>query len=270
MVAIYTGAGAGFDRGSGSVLGGSGLLGSSILGRGGEQLFLNAANGNLLVSQRDEFLIGKGLDALVSRTYNSQGDLSDDNNDNWRQGYDRRVYGLTGTLNSVGSTVKRVSGDGSEITYTWNEAKSAYIATDGAGSYDKLTNSANAWTWTDGDSQVTETYQAYNAIWRITSQTDTDGNSLTFSYTGDKLTQVTTADGSTISYSWSGNNLTQVTTSPTTKLPCTAKLPMELITAPASAPVRIRRVAATLSERRKSVAIKSNDGKVEKSTGFAT
>ncbi len=40
------------------------------------------------------------------------------------------------------------------------------------------------------------------------------------------------------------------TTNPITKLPCTAKAPIELMTSPASAPVRIKRVAATFSDRR--------------------
>src|SRR5207248_4952119 len=118
MVAIFTGAGTGFDRGSGSVLGSAGLLGSSSLGRGGDQVFLNAANGNLMISDQDEFLVGRGLDVSVNRTYNSQGDLSDDNGDNWRFAADRRVFNLTGTANATGSTVHRMSADGSDITYT--------------------------------------------------------------------------------------------------------------------------------------------------------
>ena len=119
MVAIFTGQGAGFERGSGASLGGVGLLGSSGLGRNGEQVFVNVATGNLLISQRDEFLVGKGPDVAISRTYNSQGAL-DENGDHWRQSTDRRVFGLTGTVNAAGSSVKRVSADGSEITYSWN------------------------------------------------------------------------------------------------------------------------------------------------------
>jgi YD repeat-containing protein len=211
MVAIFTGAGLGFERGSGSVLGGAGMLGQASLGRNGEQLHLNAATGNLLISQRDEFLVGRGPDAAISRTYNSLGNLSDENGDNWRQSTDRRIYGLTGALNTAGSTVRRVSADGSEILYTWNH--DAYVATDGSGAHDKLIHASGTWTWTDGASQMRETYLAHGSQWRISQQIDTDGYALTFSYTGDQLTRVQTADLGAVDYVWSGNNITQITTS---------------------------------------------------------
>lgn len=161
MVAIFAGTGAGFERGSGSVLGKVGLLGGSALGRGGENVFVNAANGNLLINRQDEFLVGRGPDVAIARTYNSLADAGDDNNDNWRQSTDRRVFDLVGPFNSWGSSVKRVAGDGSVVTYSWDGT--AYVATDGAGAYDKLTHSGGVWTWTDGDSQITETYHSYVA-----------------------------------------------------------------------------------------------------------
>src|SRR5688572_14501993 len=121
MVAIFTGAGAGFERGSGSVLGSQGLLGGASLGRGGEQVLVNAFNGNLMISHRDEFLVGRGPDTAVARTYNSKGDVAhDDNGDLWRQGTDRRVFGLSGTVNASGSSISRLAGDGSVITYHWD------------------------------------------------------------------------------------------------------------------------------------------------------
>ncbi|PTS90545.1 hypothetical protein DBR17_01085, partial [Sphingomonas sp. HMWF008] len=211
MVSIFTGLGSGFERGSGATLGGAGLLGSGTIGRSGEQVSLNAATGNLLISQRDEFLVGRGPDASIARTYNSLGDASDENSDNWRQSTDRRIYGLTGMANTSGSTVKRVAADGSEVTYGWNGT--AYVATDGAGAYDRLSYDGSSWSWTDGDSQVSERYaNVYNGQWRITSVIDTSGNALTFTYNGAQLDKVTTANGEYVQYSWSGSNITQIVT----------------------------------------------------------
>jgi YD repeat-containing protein len=222
MVSIFTGLGAGFERGSGTTLGASGLLGSGTLGRSGEQVSLNAATGNLLISKGDEFLVGRGPDVSIARTYNSLGDLSDDNGDNWRQSTDRRVYGLTGTVNASESTIKRVSGDGSEITYAWNGT--SYRATDGAGAFDTLSYNGSTWTWTDGDSLISETYaNVYNGQWRITAATDTNGNALNFSYDGANLTRVTTANGEYEQYVWSGNNITQIVTGYTDLTTNTAK-----------------------------------------------
>lgn len=211
MVAIFSGAGAGFERGSGAVLGASGLLGSSGQGRDGGQILFNAATGNLLVSRQDEFLAGRGPDIGISRTYNSLGNFSDDNGDNWRQSTDRRVHTLTGTANAAGSTVSRTSGDGSVVTYRWNG--SAYLATDGAGAHDRLILASGVWTWTDGSSQATERYAAHGTDnWRIVEHADTAGNKLTYTYSADTLSRVTTADGGYVQYNWTGNNLTQLVT----------------------------------------------------------
>src|SRR5579864_2928148 len=179
MVAIVAGGGLGLERTSAWVLGSQGQLGQAQLGRGGDNVYVNAATGNLVVQTADEMLMGAGPNDPVARTYNSLGALSDDNGDNWRESVSRQVAGLTGTVNTAGSTVTLTDWDGSDVVYSWDASRSAYVSTQGAGAYNTLTYSAAAssWTLTNGSSQVQETYDAANGG-RITKRTDPDGNAL--------------------------------------------------------------------------------------------
>ena len=212
MVAVVAGAGLGLERSSAWVLGSRGLLGQAQLGRGADNVYVNAATGNLIVQGQDEMLIGVGQNDPVSRTYNSLGTLSDDNGDNWRESVSRQVSGLTGTGNTAGSTVTLTDWDGSDVTFTWSAARSAYVSTQGAGAYDTLTYAGSTWTLTDGSSQVKETYDASNGG-RITTSADVDGNTLTYAYNASGLvSRVTTQDGEYTAFIYSGNNLTQVQT----------------------------------------------------------
>lgn len=231
MVAIFAGLGSGFARGSTGVLGSAGQLGGALLGRGGEGVSVNAATGNLVLSRQDEFLVGRGLDAGISRTYNSIGQTGDrDNNDGWQQSSTQRIFDLTGTLNTASSTVKRLGADGSVVTYAWGTrgTVSAYWTTDGAGAHDRLVRSGSDWIWTDGDTQITETYTvtaASAAEWRLANRKDTDNNTLTFSYLAgsDLLDKVTTQNGEWLQYVWSGNTITQIITGYTDLATSTAK-----------------------------------------------
>jgi YD repeat-containing protein len=212
MVGIFTGSGTGYERGSGALLGAAGLIGSSALGRGGEQVFVNGATGNLLVSRQDEFMVGLGPDVGISRTYNSLGNFSDENGDNWRQSTDRVLVHFTGSANKEGSTITRRTSDGSELVYRWRSG-STYENVDGAGATDTLVNQGTQWVWTDGATGETETYSANGDQWRITAKSDTSGNSLSFHYVGDKLQYVESADGGQVQYDWDGNNIAAIVTS---------------------------------------------------------
>jgi YD repeat-containing protein len=184
-------------------------MGSAALGRAGDNVYVNAATGNLVISNQDEFLIGLGPDSAIGRAYNSLGAFTDDNGDNWRPTTARQVQGLTGTVNTAGSTVTRVDWDGSEVVYTYDTTLARYVSKAGSGAYDTILYSGGVWSWIDGNSRVTETYNASN---RIATLTDPDGNALTFTYTGSLLTRVTTASGEYTDLTWSGNNLTQMVT----------------------------------------------------------
>src|SRR5687767_14637146 len=174
MTAIFTGLGAGFARSSATVLGNAGLLGSASTGRGGDNVMVNAATGNLVITRQDEFLVGRGPDLGISRTYNSLAQVDDrDNHDNWQQSTTRRVFGL----NTANGTISRQAADGSVIVHTWDAAKSAYVTTDGDGAYDQLVLAGATWVWTDGASQATEIYEVSvgdATVFRIKELKDAD------------------------------------------------------------------------------------------------
>src|SRR5262245_3011914 len=127
MVAVVSGSGLGLFGSSVSALGAGGTFSDSAPGRGTDRAYVNSATGNLVIRSRDESLSALGLDVALVRTYNSQGLLDDDNGDNWRLGVHQRIYGLTQTLNTAGSTVRKVFGDGREVVYAYDTTQLAYV-----------------------------------------------------------------------------------------------------------------------------------------------
>ncbi|RZL02851.1 MAG: RHS repeat protein [Rubrivivax sp.] len=182
MTAIVAGQGLGLTNTSLGLLGGQGQLGTAEQGRSGEKVVVNAATGNLVVQQQDEWLVGIGPDVGVSRTYNSLATEDGDNGDNWRLGFSRKVMGTY--AGTAGSTVQRIGEDGSSTIYLWDAGSSSYISKSGGGSFDSLKWNATpgTWTWTDGDTQTTEVYEGTAGQYRLKTVTDTDSKSLTLSY----------------------------------------------------------------------------------------
>ena len=214
MVAIVSGNGVGLSNSSLALLGQGGILGDAQQGRSLDRVYVNAATGNLAIQRADEGLAGSGPDISVVRTYNSLGVLANDfdNQDLWLPGLYKKVYGLTGTVNTAGSTITRRDADGTEIVYTYNTTAAAYIATDGDGAHDTLSYAASVWTWTDGSSRFTETYDDTNGG-RITARKDTDLNALTYTYNASGyISQVTSANGEITYFDYTGAKLTQVRT----------------------------------------------------------
>ena len=174
MTTVITGTGLGLLNTSLSVLNGQGAVGNANIGQGGSRAYVNGANGNLVIQGQDEILIGQGLDVGIQRTYNSQGQFDGDNNDGWRIGVYKKLA-LSGTVNTAGSSVTRTDGDGNQSTYSYDATSGKYLNKDGAGAYDTLSNTAGVWTWTDGDSRVTETY---NSLGQLTQSRDAVGDAV--------------------------------------------------------------------------------------------
>jgi YD repeat-containing protein len=202
---VVAGSGLGLQNTSGTRIGSDAVIGNASVGWLGSNVTVNAKNGNLVIQNQDEILSGKGPDSVFSRVDNSQVYTT---GGEWREGSQRTVNGLTGTVNTAGSTITRTDWDGSAMFYTWNAGTGAYTR---PGVGDKLTFASNVWTWTDQARQVTETFDHLNGG-RIMTRTDTDGNSLTYAYTSGKLTRVTSASGDYTDLTYTGNNLTQLIT----------------------------------------------------------
>lgn len=210
MVAIFTGAGTGFERGSGNVLGAAGLWGSAAHGRSGQQLLVNAATGNLMVQRQDTMLVGVGPDAALQHSYNSLGARDDMGGDNWRVGGERRLDISTRLLGYV--TLH--TDDGSAIRFDETGVGSdVFRTTEGAGSYDTITRDGADWTYRDGDSGTTEDY-GHGSLGqrRITRRTDRSGNSIDFAWTSNSLLQsITTSGGGSITYGYAANSANATT-----------------------------------------------------------
>lgn len=187
--------------------------GEAAAGKSGESIYVNAATGNLIVQGQDELLASRGLDIHVLRTYNSQGTLDGDNNDKWRIGFYRQIRSLSGAPNTPGSSVVRVDADGAEQTYTWDGSR--YVNHGANGSADTLAFADNTWTWTDGASRNTETYDwnAASGSGTLQQQADSAGNATSYSYNGGGLLiQASSASGETVYLDYNGSNLAQVRT----------------------------------------------------------
>ena len=214
MVAHISGNNLGLDLTSFKTLGQQAAVGQAALGSNQENAYINIATGNLVVQRLDEVLISKGLDVAALRTYNSQGKLNDDNKDNWRIGFYRSIYNLTGTLNKEGSTITRVLGDGSDQLFTYTASRSLYVSTDGDNTHDTLqyNNAGKRWTWSeDGRGLVKETYDWAAGQGKLLNEADNDGNTTTYTYNSAGLiTRVTDASGENTFLDYTGTNLTQV------------------------------------------------------------
>lgn len=199
MVGIVAGSGLGLDASSLQAPGAKGLLGNPNEGKTGESIYVNATNGNLIIRDQDEMLLGQGMAAQIFRSYNSQGD-------GWHSGTTPTVAELTGTLNALGSTVTRTDWDGLQITYSWDTSRSAYVSMTPAGARQTITGDGAHWTLRDDTTNTIDTYDATQGG-RLVSRNDLDGNTTTFAYNAaGLLARVTTGSQESVTLSYDTSN----------------------------------------------------------------
>ncbi|MFJ4376075.1 LysM peptidoglycan-binding domain-containing protein [Pseudomonas japonica] len=193
MVAVVSGNGLGLFNTSLNILGGAaGSFGQGTLGQAGGKAWVNASSGNLILRFTDEQLAGLGQDLFHTRTYNTQGALSDADADGWRWDGERRLV-LAGTALAVGSSLTRTTGDGHQTTYTWNGSR--YQSSEGDGAHDFIQWDAQSreWYWTDGSTRSIERYNGSSGL--LASVRDGNGTLITYGYQNDKLSSVSDSSG---------------------------------------------------------------------------
>jgi YD repeat-containing protein len=213
MVAIVTGNALGLSLGSLATLGQRGASGSSTTGRNGEQAYVNAVTGNLVLQDRDELLVGRGLTAESLRTYNSRGLMTDDNGDNWSLGIHAQQLRLAveGSYGQPGSAFIRTDRDGAEARYTYDALNNRYVTTEGGGAHDTIHHGEDdRWVWTDGSTGREERYNMVS--WRLEQATEPNGAILRYGYDGARLTSVSVNEREFTCYDYDGDLLQQIRT----------------------------------------------------------
>ncbi|WP_156648816.1 hypothetical protein, partial [Massilia sp. Leaf139] len=212
MVAIVSGSGVGLVNTSAGTLGQDGIFANAAFGTTKESAYVNVATGNLSLQLQDDFVASKGIDLSLVRTYNSRGALTGMRN--WQLGVRKQITGLTGTVNTAGSTLTRIDGDGSASLYQYDAARSAYVSTDGGGAYQTITYSstANEWTWRADHNDLKGLYERYDfAAGLIRFAGDAAGVSLTYAYdTSSRVISIKDATGDYMYFDYTGENVSKV------------------------------------------------------------
>lgn len=215
MVALVGGSSVGLSLTSLTTLAQRGVWGQAQQGRNGEAAYVNVVNGNAIVQDRDDQLVGRGLTFASVRTYNSEGSFPTHNQDHWLLGTQARSAKRSGGLNTVGSTITRTDQDGADSVYTYDAARGLYVSTAGGGAYDTVRYDllSTNFVWTDGATGLSERYQSFGQG-ALLSTSDTSGNTIAYTYNlNGTLSTVTDASGEVSSFIYgSGQNVSEIRT----------------------------------------------------------
>jgi YD repeat-containing protein len=173
MATIIGGNGTGTLDSSLYLLNRSDTAGAGTAGHG-EQVYIDVSNGNLVLSQLDEFLPSETNNFLTLRTYNSRGQFGTPDGEGWLHSEFSRLSVIT-----PGQIVV-LNGDGSQFTFNYDSSARLYRSVDGAGAYETI--SFDVRTGTYSLVQSNQTVLTYDFTGRLLQSKDTNGNTVTYSY----------------------------------------------------------------------------------------
>jgi YD repeat-containing protein len=166
---------------------------------------VNGANGNLYFAARDISVSARGFDLELIRAFNT---LRCDQDGPFGHGWSFN-YGLHLSFQDGDNQVTVHGADGSAHTYTYSATLDAYVPPTGV--HQRLTSEGTGgagtrWAlWTQDNTRST-----FDANGRLLTVTDTNGNQLTFTYSGDKLTQVRDDSGLALTLEYNGAHVSRV------------------------------------------------------------
>jgi YD repeat-containing protein len=198
MTALIFNDGLGLTGSSLQRLNGQFGAGSSSIGQGKVSNYVNAATGNLVLSDQDEILVGRGVDVIAERTYNSLGAWDDSDANGWRFGFERTVR-LSGSIHAAGSTLTRTLGDGQSEVYQY-QGNGGYQHTGADGVTAQITYAGGVYTWSN---RSTGAQDKFNAAGQLTQSLDADGNARNYAYDANsRITSITFGNGEQMSFEY--------------------------------------------------------------------
>lgn len=185
---------------------------TSIPVRGGE---VNAANGNFLFHESDFHLEGRGPSINIERTFNSQDS-------------ETGLFGSGWTSTLEDSLTEEANGniiwiEADKKKHTFRKTGSGYAAPPGI--FSEVKKTTTGYLKIEEDKSET----AYNKDGKLVSEKDTNGNTLTYSYTDGKLTKITDASGRAVTISYKDTLISEITGPANKKVTFTYNKDSELV-----------------------------------------
>ena len=159
---------------------------------------VNMSSGDLYQTYTDVTIPGIGINLNVTRSYNS---LSAGLDGAFGNGWTSNL-GMALSFNSSNTEATIADESGSLVTFTL--ANGVWSAP--AFNSSTLTQAGGTWTYARWDGNA----YTFDAAGQLASESDRNGNTTRFAYTGAELTSVTDATGRALTITWTGGNISQI------------------------------------------------------------